>query len=268
MKFLTPTITCLLTSHMKPYLGEALKSVTSQTRTDAQVLLVDSGRWIGKTDALSKKMEKIYQDYMNHPMIEWIFTGEDENMHKNVCMVGYIFNKVIEEGLIRGKYFCTFYDDDLYRPRFFEKMAGYLDNHPQSMAVMCIEKITEIREDGNVVDAGVIDPQGPLSGENFNCAVDGMQVMLRTKILKRIEKPYLVEDTLNCLVSDGLFLDKVGRVTQVDYLPELLCEHRATPFSTFTPTINRDPQSLEDQIAIYKKIFSKPKAKNQNEKKN
>ena len=240
---------------MKPYLREALESVTSQTRTDAQVLLVDSGRWIGKSDELSKMMGKIYQDYINHPTIEWMFTGEDENMHKNICMVGYITNKVIEEGLIRGKYFCTFYDDDLYYPQFFEKMAGYLDNHPKSLAVMCIEKRTEIKEDGTIIEAGVIDPKEPLSGENFDCTIDGMQVMLRTEILKKIEKPWFVEDTANCCHSDGIFLNKVGLVTQVDYLPELLCEHRATPFSTFTPTIDPKDQGLENQIAILKKIF-------------
>lgn len=239
---------------MKPYLREALESVASQTQTDAQVLLVDSGQWIGKSDELSKMMEKIYQDYVNHPMIEWMFTGEDENMHKNVCMVGYITNKVIEAGLIRGKYFCTFYDDDLYYPQFFEKMAGYLDSHPQSMAVMCIEKRTEITENGAIIDAGVIDPKEPLSGKNFDFVIDGMQVMLRTKILKKIEKPWFVEDTANCCHSDGIFLNKVGLVTQVDYLPELLCEHRATPFSTYTPTVSQDALSFENKIAIFKKL--------------
>ena len=246
-------------SHMKPYLGEALKSVTSQTRTDVHVLLVDSGRWIGKSDELSKWMGKIYHDYKDHPMIEWMFTGEDENMHKNTCMVGYITNKVIEEGLIRGKYFCTFYDDDIYYPQFFEKMAGYLDNNPQSLAVMCIEKRTAIKEDGAIIDEGVIDPKGPLSGENFNCAVDGMQVMLRTKVLKIIDKPWFVENPIDCCVSDGIFLDRVGLVTQVDYLPELLCEHRATPFSTYTPTIDEKDQTLENKITILKKYLKTEK---------
>lgn len=261
MKFLTPTITCLLTSHMNPFLRQGIENAVSQTRTDVQIILVDSGRWIGKNDRLSKFMAKIHQEYAPHPLIEWLFTGESESMHQSVCMVGHVFNKVCESGLVRGKYFCTSYDEDLYYPQFFEKMAGYLDSHPQSMAVMCIQKRTEILEDGTITDNGVIDPKGPLSGENFKCVIDGMQVMLRTELLKQITPPWLPEDPIDCCVSDGFFLDKVGSVTQVDYLPEILCEHRATPFSNFAPTIDKIAQTPENKAAIFKKLFpeSRPK---------
>jgi len=238
MKFLEPTITCLLTSHMKPdYLPEALESVLNQTRTDFQLLIIDSGQWINKKDEASLKMYKIYNDFHNHPLIEWVFTGESEAHHKTVCPVAHWTNCAIKAGLIRGKYFCTFYDDDRYYPQFMEKMAGYLDEHPEVKVVWCSERRIEIRPNGQVVETGVIKADRIRSGETFDCAVDGMQVMIRKGVLDLIDYPWLDEDIENCSHSDGVFLNKIGKLG-IQFYPihEILCEHRATPISTYTPT--------------------------------
>lgn len=237
MRFLEPSVTIILTSHMKPFLQDAIDSLMAQTRKDFHVLLIDSGQWFGKNDEVSQRMREIYTLYGSNPQIEWYFTGENENTHKEVCMVARAFNKVVEGGLIRGKYFCTFYDDDIYYPQFVEKMAGFLDAHPESHGVMCSENRTMLNRDNTRTSTPALMVNASKSGQSFDCAVDGMQIMMRKTVLDKIEKPWINEDVLNCSHSDGVFLNKVGAVVdKIDFIPDILAEHRNTIYSTFTPT--------------------------------
>lgn len=76
MKFLEPTVTCILMSHMKPYLREALDAFGKQTRLhDVRMILVVVHGLIRRL-SVSVKMRAIYELYNNHPNIDWYFTGE------------------------------------------------------------------------------------------------------------------------------------------------------------------------------------------------
>jgi len=239
MKFLEPTITCLVMSHMKPTLREALESILTQTRqTDVQVIVIDSGQWIGKEDDGSCVMRTVYRRYAAYPGLEWYFTGERTNERTTVCPVAHWTNLAIRERLIRGKYLCFFFDDDLYEPTFMEKMGGYLDEHPDCEAVRCTQRRVELRADGTRRELPPLVAEGPISGQNFDCRVDGGQVMLRTSVLSRIADPWLPEDPgETCSHSDGIFLNKVGGVIpQMDALNETLYTHQHTIYSTYTPS--------------------------------
>jgi hypothetical protein len=236
MRFLEPTITCLLISHMKPTLDGALRSIQNQTRlNDVQVIVIDSGQWLSDRPA---PMPSIYQEWHDHPNIEWYFTGERTNERTNVCPVAHWTNLAIRQGLIRGRYLCCFFDDDLYEPTFMEKMGGYLDDHPACMAVRCTQRRVDARADGTRVELPPLVAEGPISGPNFDCRVDGGQVMLRTEVLSRIPDPWLPEDPgETCSHSDGIFLNKVGAVIpQMDALNETLYTHQHTVYSTYTPS--------------------------------
>ncbi len=237
MKHLFPTITCLLTAHMKPTLGEAIQSVLKQTRQDFALIIVDSGAWVGKSDPISQVINGIYLDYVIHPRIEWVFTGEKTNMNKETCMVSHVFNSAYEAGLIRGKYVCTFYDDDLYYPIFFEKMAGFLDENLTSDIVRCSEQWT-ILEKGQMRDINVLSANKILlNTDEMDCVVDGMQVMYKKTVLDHMEKPIMDTRVEECRHSDGLFFNKMRSVIkQMDYIDEVLCQHRFTPNSVFTPS--------------------------------
>jgi hypothetical protein len=236
VKFLHPAVTVLLASHMKPYLRDALASVAAQTRTDMQVLVVDSGRWVGQDDERSKQMAAVYEDWQAHPLVEWVFTGEDPVLRQRVCPIGWVTNEVIRAGLVRGRYVCTFYDDDRYDPRFVEVMAGQLDAHPDVAAVWCSED--RVRLDGDVeYPVGHIPAGGVLSGPVCDNHVDGAQVMFRRACLDAIGDPWLPEDPAVsvCRHSDGIFLDKLASLFPVHPVPEVLVTHRFTPISTYTP---------------------------------
>lgn len=238
MKVLFPAVTCVLTSHRKPTLRAALESVLGQTRRDIHVLVLDSGQWIGRGDTLSQTMAGIHGDFAYHPLIEWVTTGEPDGFIRQACPVAYVTNAAIRAGLIRGRYMCTFYDDDRYEPQFMEHMAGYLDDNPATGAVWCSERQVNLRPDGTTEPRAVIAAGAPRAGATFDCQVDGAQVMWRTALLGQIGDPWLPEDPDNasCRHSDGIFLNKLGLACgTVPNVPEVLVEHRHTHWSVYSP---------------------------------
>jgi len=240
MKVLRPAVTCVLVSHMKPaYLGEAIGSAVAQTRRDVHVVVADSGQWIGGEGQAAADMAALYSRWSRHPLVEWVSTGEGPGLRREFCPVAWAANEVIRAGLVRGRYMCTFYDDDRYRPRFFEVMAGYLDDHPAAGAVWCSQYRCAIERDGAVRETGPIMATGPRGPGGFDCLVDGGQVMWRTSLLDVIGDPWLPEDPEHsvCCHSDGIFLERLARAAgTVHAVGEVLCENRKTPVSAYAPT--------------------------------
>lgn len=239
MKVLSPAVTILLASHMKPYLRDAIKSVLGQTRTDMQVLVVDSGQWIGRDDDRSFKMAAIYDDFHNHPQVDWVTTGEGPELRRERCPIGWTTNEVIRAGLIRGRYVSTFYDDDQYHPDFVERMAGYLDAHPEAPAVWCSQDRVRLDPDGTETLVGRIEATGPRGPGQWDCQVDGAQIMFRREVLTLIGDPWLPEDPGDsCRHSDGIFLEALSRAVGVPVpaIGDVLLRHRFTPISTYTPS--------------------------------
>lgn len=240
MKVLFPAVTCVLTSHLKPSLGEAVDSVLAQTRKDFQLIILDSGQWIGKDSSLAHKMRAFHKKYASHPLVEWVTTGESADLYERACPISYVTNRAIEAGIIRGKYMCTFYDDDVYEPTFFEKMAGYLDSHPEYKAVYCAENIFAVSTTGVSWQTGFLPADSPRSGKgNFDCMMDGASIMWHTSALDAMTPPWLPEDPdyAVCRHSDGIFLEKLAEVVgTVGNIPEPLVRNRATAWSTFTAT--------------------------------
>lgn len=239
MKVLSPAVTCLLTSHMKPCLGEAIASVLAQTRRDFQLAVIDSGQWIGLDDDVSKTMALAYAEFAGHPLVEWVTTGEGPGLSARRCPVAWAANEAIRAGLVRGRYVCTFYDDDLYRPEFMESMAGFLDADPGVNAVWCSQQRTVLASSGAVSPPGYIMAAAAKGPGQMDCQVDGAQVMFRREMLDALGDPWLDENPEDaaCRHSDGVFLERLARVCGViPAIPGVLCEHRFTPWSTYTPS--------------------------------
>lgn len=245
MKILEPTISVLLTSHMKPTLRGALESICCQTRKrDVQVVVIDSGAWFDREDDVAKAMESIYHDFQWNKNIEWYFTGEPHNAVDIYCPVAHWFNVAYRLDLLKGKYICTFYDDDIYYSRFMESMGGYLDAHPDAMAVWCSEDRYHLHADGSTRNTGVIAASRDINhGENMDCMVDGMQVMLRREALDAMIAKFgtdeLIPEDPNrsvCSHSDGIFYNKlIQTIDKVHHINEVHCRHQHTIYSTYSP---------------------------------
>lgn len=238
MKVLAPAVTCLLSSHMKPVLRESIQSVLRQSRQDFELVILDSGQWIGHDDKISRSLADAHAQYRGHPLITWVTTGERPGLIRRSCPIAWVTNRAIEAGLVRGRYFCTFYDDDAYRPKFMERMADYLDANPDCLAVTCSQSRVRVAHDGTRTEVGRIPgiPRGP---GQFDNQVDGAQIMFRREVLSKLEPPWLNEDPVDhsCRHSDGQFLERVAAVAgAVPGIDEILLEHHFTPYSTYTPS--------------------------------
>lgn len=233
---MNPTVTIILTSHMKPTLADAIASVISQTRMDFECVVMDSGQWRNKDDELSQKMHFIYAT-SQAPHLRWEFTDEEPGLHDRVCPVGWATNEATSRGLVRGKYVCTFYDDDLYDPRFVETMAGYLDEHPDELAVWCSQARAALR-DGRTEETGRIMADRILTPGTIDCRVDGGQVMFRREVIEQMGDRWMTEERGECWHSDGVFLEKLvllcgGEIRPVGLMDPLMT-HRNTPYSTYS----------------------------------
>jgi hypothetical protein len=239
VKVLAPAVTCVLVSHMKPpYLGEAIQSALRQTRRDIAIIVADSGQWIGDEGSESgSAMAELQATYCDHPLVEWVTTGEPPNLKASRCPVAWATNQVIRSGLVRGRYMCTFYDDDRYLPRFMEVMAGALDEHPEWRVVWCSQKLSGVGRDGTVSSGGIRLANEVRGPGQLDCQVDGGQVMWRTDLLDLMTDPWMAEEPGTCSHSDGLFLERLAGVAgNIWPVGEVLCENRKTPLSAYTPT--------------------------------
>lgn len=236
MKTLNPTITIIMPSHMKPeYLPDALDGLLTQTRTDFELVVVDSGEWIGKADARSKAMEAIHDAYSGHPLLTWFSLGEPPGLILRKCPISYIINEVIRKGLVRGKYVCVATDDDIHKPTYLEEMAGLLDNS-EWRAVYCAQDRNRINADGTETHEGVLPADAPRHGASFLNNIDMLQMMFQRSLLEELADPWFDENPIDevCRCSDGLFMNKIGElVTEVGNVPRALVVHRFTPLSTY-----------------------------------
>ena len=218
---------------MKPYVTEAIESVLAQTRQDFEVVVVDSGQWVGRGD---EEMRRAHLRHYAHPKVRWTFTNEPADLRASRCPVSWATNLTIRKGGL-GDYICTFYDDDLYYPAFFERMAGYLDEHPDALAVWCSQDRIALDRNGQTRTTGHIPATGPKHPGEMDCRVDGAQVMFRREALDLIGDPWMDENPGTCGHSDGLFLERLAQVCgEIPAIPDTLLAHRATPISTYSPT--------------------------------
>ena len=240
MRFLQPATTAILTVHMKPTLADALEAIVGQTRqNDLQVIVVDSGQWLGADNPFASAMRDIYMRYAGHPILEWVFTGEAPGLIHRKCPVAWATNETIRAGLVRGRYVVTTYDDDRWHPTFHARMAGFLDEHPEAGAVWCSQNRIDLHSDGTETLRGVIAATGPKSSMWDN-HVDGGQIMFRADALDAIGDPWLDENPADasCRHSDGTFLERLGDVVgTVPAIPDILLDHRFTPISTYTRSV-------------------------------
>lgn len=222
---------------MKPeYLPDSLDSIIAQTRTDIQVIVVDSGEWFGKSDPRSQAMAATYDAYSNHPFIEWFSLGEPPALITRRCPISYIINETLRKGLVRGKYMCIFTDDDLYHPQYIEKMAGFLDAEPDRRAVYCAQDRVFVAEDGTRTPERVISADVPRHGAAFDNHIDMLQMMFHTSLLAEIGDPWFDENPEDgiCRHSDGLFMNRIGEIiVEVPNVPDILVTHQFTPLSTY-----------------------------------
>jgi hypothetical protein len=235
VKVLNPTTTIIMPSHMKPAtLPTSIESVLRQTRQDFVLVIIDSGEWMLPGREVPE-MQRIYETYSRHPLIEWYTLGELPGLIDRRCPIAYIPNLVARmPGLLRGHFVAFMTDDDLYKPTYIEKMIGYLDDYEDVWAVYCGQDRVWLQDDGATVEAGPtlyadrVRNEGEIVGQ-----VDLLQMVVRTFVLQQLPFDERPEDAL-CRIADGRWMDSVARTFgPVPNIPDILVTHRYSSAQTY-----------------------------------
>ena len=149
------------------YIGDAIKSILSQTFSDFELLLVDDG----SSDSSTEKIRSF-----SDPRIRLVCNEQNLGIPKTR-------NKGVE--LARGQYMAMLDSDDLAYPHRLERQVAFLDSHPEFAQVGSWCRMMDA--EGRILNK--IKRQPTQSDEIhaqflFRCAMSNRSIMARTAILK------------------------------------------------------------------------------------
>ncbi len=199
---------CIPTYNRSRLLKPFLDSILHQTLTDFEVVISDNCS-TDETEAIVRAM--------TDPRIVY---------HRNATNIGPFrnMNRLLE--LARGEYVCIVHDDDLYAPRFLERLSAMLDRHPNVGMVHCAAY--EVEQNGTrrgLIRAYATDRVLPgdqefvryLQGHNVCCS----SVMAR-RTLYAAAGPFDIE----LLCSDFLMWLNFALRADIGYVAEPLLDVR------------------------------------------
>jgi len=117
-----PRVSIITVSYNRPeLLKQAIDSVKAQTETDWELVIVDDG-----------SSHKGIMPVLREAVIDKRIRAYQVNHINNLSM---LWNMGLD--LTNGKYVTTLDDDNMKAPEFCQKMADWLDNHPEYYSVAC-----------------------------------------------------------------------------------------------------------------------------------
>lgn len=171
-------VTTILTSYNRDtLLCAAIESVLAQTFKNHELWIVDD-------DSDNPKTHKVLDDYEGRPNIHiyrhkltvprFSRTGYAENI-----------NRAIEWST--GEYLTYLTCDDIFFPTRLERMAGYLDAHPEAMVCYGIQRLVYLQPDGGTRLHGLRNEGAVVPAAA--CLLDHNQVMHRRSVLQKTGTP-------------------------------------------------------------------------------
>lgn len=116
---------CIPTYNAADYIEETLKSITSQTWANLEIIVGDNA-----SNDCTQEIVESYRDNCDTRI----------RYYKNVTNLGYAgnCNKLIESA--NGDYICIFHSDDIYDEALIEKQVEILTSNLNSAAVFCFQQ--------------------------------------------------------------------------------------------------------------------------------
>lgn len=124
-------VSTIITSYNRPRLIRgAIQSILDQTIQDFEIFIMDDGSKQETRDVIN---QYVSQD----SRIKAFFSPEPNNFEerKHDASIRYSIqiNKALD--LVSGKYISYLCDDDYYFPERFERLCGYMEDHPEAHVV-------------------------------------------------------------------------------------------------------------------------------------
>lgn len=191
-------VSAIITSYNRPKMVvEAIESVLRQTYEKRELILCDDGS--------NEETRKAFEPYLSRPDVKYYQSDVTEEERARTKWAR--FAKQINQGfnLSTGDYITYLCDDDLFLPRRFEVMAGYLDAHPDVHVVYAHQLMVVVR-DGRTYKIGVRPSGNPILDDPF-CVIDHSSVMHRRECFEAVGG--WPEDTPPGIGADGYFWRKL-----------------------------------------------------------
>jgi len=227
-----PDLSVIIVSHNKPILvKEAVQSVLDQTHPNWEAVLVDSG-------VLHRQG---FFDYLTDPRITVMPSGETREFARSVLITSWCFNNVLNSGRLRGQLVLYLCDDDLFYPDAFAVFWDYYHTRQQEpQAMYSSQDIGVLGRDGKTRVVGHRHARKPAGkfcrGAKLDCKVDYLQFCHTAKILEEYRRAYGTdryhsEDRRDAQHADGIFMERIGSLTTVHPIPQVLSMNRRTEAS-------------------------------------
>ncbi|MBN1270103.1 MAG: glycosyltransferase family 2 protein [Kiritimatiellae bacterium] len=223
----------ILLSHNKPRLvREAVACVLAQTHADWEAVLIDSG----------VLYEQGFFRDVTDPRFRVVPSGETDELRRTKHMASWCFNRVLNDGGLTGELILYLCDDDLLYPEAMSTFRRvYLEHGRAPQAMYASQDIGVVDAEGNnrVIGQRLADRPGGrcCRGRRLDCRVDYLQFCHTAAILRRYREAYGTdeyhpEDKRHAYHADGIFMERIGALTAVHPVPEVLSMNRRTAEST------------------------------------
>jgi hypothetical protein len=248
-----PPMSILIVSHDKPtLLPEAVESVLSQTWTNWQAILVDSG-------VLYDRGFFSRFGWANDPRLRIVRSAETPELRRRKAMAPWCFNECFRRGWVHGELVMYLCDDDLLYPNAFAAFVAAFRSKPDALAMYASQDIAWMNADGQSEIAGerrALAPGGEsCAGRIMDCQVDYLQLCHRRSVLDAFpDTDYWPEDIATGDHADGLFMEKLGRICEIVPMDVKVSQNRRTPWSVNLPAAE-GTKAADTPIAVHETIM-------------
>lgn len=222
-------ISCLMVSHEKPDLSsQAIESVLTQTTTDWELLIMDSGTLFhdGYFKKFTDSRIKVYQ------------SGETADLREQKSMAPWCFNEFIRRKLPSGELITYLCDDDIYYPEAFSIFGQWASNNPKMNAMYASIDLAVALPNQEPMIYGQRKALeiGGRGAYPMDCRVDYLQLCHRLSVLEHFEnEEYWPEGKEHEKHADGVFMERLGQICHIYPIPVKIGQNRRTPSSTYYP---------------------------------
>lgn len=222
---MNPKVTVFTPSYNQPkYVGQAIQSVLAQTFRNFDYIISENS-----TDKITKKVVKSFKD----TRIRYFDDEFSQEERKKFYVPAYLINKYYPKS--QGEYIIFLAHDDLLFPNCLEVMVNFLESHPKIDVCFHDQAIFYALGSRTWLESLVRGTTQVLKkplGPNPKNALDGGQIMFRSRLIEKLTQPFLPLEWEAANICDKIFMEKLWQLAEFYPVKRVLSLHRIVEGST------------------------------------